>query len=184
MLRRILPFILIFVLVMLDISVVPVFTVSRYVVPLTMLFIACTGFVLGRVFGMLIGMIGGLLTDILAAAPLGYMMAFCIAFGYFAGLLGYISDEARAQPEYSRFKAFFKRIRAAFVLMCAYELVTLGYQYYYTALFELRYLYDALLRALIFSVAASAMYYALLPILTGKRAERFVVGGKREVKKL
>ena len=66
MLRKILPYVLVVLLVLIDLSVIPVFTDSVYLLPLALIFVMCTGMLLGRMHGMLCGLLGGLLVDILA----------------------------------------------------------------------------------------------------------------------
>ena len=185
MFRRILPYLLIVVLVLTDISVVPVFTASVYVLPVTLLFVMCAGMLLGRMHGMLCGLLGGLLVDILTGYPLGYMMIVYIACGYITGFMGYDSDEVRAQENYSRLRALIRRAIYVAAVLAIFEVVTIVYQYFNTALMQGRYFVYALARVLIGTAATSAMYFLLAPVIVGKADVRVSIGGaRREVKKL
>lgn len=184
MLRKLLPYMLIVLLVLTDVSVVPVFTASVYVLPLTLLFVMCAGMLLGQLHGVLCGLLGGLLVDILTGYPLGYMMLSYVVCGLATGFVGFDSDERRAQDGYSRLRAFIRRAAAVAVVLALFELVTIVYQYFHTALMQGRYFAHALVRVLIGSAAASAMYYLLTPVLVGRADARVQTGGKREVKNL
>lgn len=184
MLRKVLPYMLIVLLVLLDISVVPVFTASVYVLPLTLLFAMCAGMLLGQLHGVLSGLLGGFLVDILTGYPLGYMMFSYVMCGLVTGFVGYDSDERRAQEGYSRLRAFIRRAVAVAVVLAIFELVTIVYQYFHTALMQGRYFVYALVRVLIGTISASTLYYLLTPVLVGGADARVQTGGKREVKNL
>jgi uncharacterized membrane protein len=184
MLRRLTPYLAIIVLVLIDISVVPVVTTSAYVIPATLLFVMCFGMILGRTHGMLGGLLGGLLVDILAGYPLGYMTFSYIACGYLTGLIGYDADELRAQDNYSRRRALARRFLAALMMLVLFEAVTMAYQYFNTALFEGAYVRRALARAAIGAILTNALYYPLVPALVGRKRKRVRIGPKREVKNL
>jgi cell shape-determining protein MreD len=184
MLRRLLPYLLVVFWVLIDISVVPVFTASIFVMPLALVFTMCTGALLGRMHGLLCGLVGGLLVDILAGTPLGYMMLTYLGCGYVAGMGGYDSDEARAQESYSYIKAFFRRTLAVFVALGLFELVTMVYQYFNTALFQWIYAGNAFVRMLIGAAAFDVMYYLTMPLLVGRATARVLIGARREVKNL
>lgn len=184
MIRKLLPYLIIILLVMVDVSIVPVFTASVYVLPGTLLFVMCLGMLLGRTHGMLCGLLGGLLIDILAGTPLGYMTFSYIACGYFAGLVGYDTDEMRAQDNYSRAWAIVRRFGVVFGMLVLFEGVTLVYQYFNTALYETAYVRHALSRAAIGAVLSSILYYPVSFALVGKTRVRVHIGTKREVKNL
>lgn len=184
MLRRILPYLLIVMLVLIDVSVVPVFTASVYVLPVTLLFVICVSMVLGRLHGVLGALLGGLLIDILTGYPVGYMMVAYPAVCFITGLIGYDNDEVRAQEDYSRLKAFVRRAIVVFVVMLLFEIVIIVYQYFHTALLYTRYFTDALLRAGIAAALVSAMFYLASPLLLGREDARVRIGSKREVKNL
>ncbi|MGI6238946.1 MAG: ECF transporter S component [Christensenellales bacterium] len=184
MLRRFLPYILIVFLVLLDTSVVPLLFTSVYALPATMLFVMCLGLLLGRTHGMLGGLLGGLLIDILVGYPLGYMTLAYIACGYVAGLIGYDSDEDRAQDAYSRPWALARRFGAVLFMLTLFELVTMVYQYFHTALFSAAFLSRAFARAVIGAAIVNALYYPLTYALIGKTDARVHIGRKREVKNL
>lgn len=184
MLRKVLPYILIVLLVLTDVSVVPVFTASVYALPLTLLFVMCAGMLLGPLHGVLCGLLGGLLVDILTGYPLGYMMLSYVACGLMSGFAGFDTDERRAQEGYSRLRAFIRRAVAVAAALALFELVTIVYQYFHTALMQSRYFVLALVRVAIGAAAVSALYYLLTPVLVGRTDARVQTGGKREVKDL
>lgn len=185
MFRRLMPYLLIVVLVLIDTSVVPVFTSSVYVLPITLLYVMCAGMLLGRIHGMLCGLLGGLLVDILTGYPLGYMMIVYIAGGYITGFLGYDSDEVRAQENYSRVRAMLRRAVYVAVVLAVFEIVTIIYQYFHTALMQGSYFLCALVRTAIGTAVTSALYFLLAPVIVGKADARVRIGSvRREVKNL
>lgn len=184
MFRRLLPYLLIVFLVLVDISVIPVFTSSAYVIPVTLVFVMCAGMLLGRMHGVLGGLLGGLLVDILTGYPLGYMMFSYIACGFITGLAGYDTDEARAQDGYSRWKALLRRAIAIAAVLALFEAVTLVYQYFHTALMQGAIIRAALLRVLVGTVVTSAFYFPMAFVLVGRADARVRIGGKREVRNL
>ena len=184
MLRRLMPYFAILLLVLIDISVGPVFLASAYVIPATFLFVMSIGMLLGRTHGMLGGLLGGLLVDILAGYPLGYMTFSYIACGYLTGLIGYDTDEMRAQDNYSRPRSLARRFLAVAMMLALFEAVTMVYQYFNTALFDGAYIRRALVRVAIGAVLTNALYYPLTPALVGGKRARVHIGPKREVKNL
>ena len=185
MFRRVLPYLLIVLLVLIDVSVVPVFTASVYVLPITLLFVMCAGMLLGRMHGMLCGLLGGLMVDIFTGYPLGYMMIVYIACGYITGFMGYDSDEVRAQEDYSRGRAMLRRAVYVFAVLAIFEIVTIVYQYFHTALMQGMYFVHALVRVLIGTALTSGLYFLLAPVIVGKTVARVRIGNaRREVKNL
>jgi rod shape-determining protein MreD len=184
MLKRLMPYLVVILLVLIDIAVVPVFTASAYVIPGTLVFVMTIGMLLGRTHGMLAGLLGGLLVDILVGYPLGYMTFSYIACGYLTGLIGYDTDELRGKDGYSRSRAFARRLLAAFLMLMVFETVTMVYQYFNSALFAGAYIGRALLRALIGAALTSLIYYPLARVFTDDDKKRVRIGPKREVKNL
>lgn len=185
MFRRLLPYLLIVALVLIDVSVIPVFTASVYVLPITLMFVMCAGMLLGRMHGMLGGLLGGLLVDIFTGYPLGYMMIVYIACGYITGFMGYDSDETRAQENYSRLRAMLRRAIYVAVVLAIFEIVTIVYQYFHTALMQGTYFLYALGRIAIGTVCTSGMYFLLAPVIVGNADARVRIGtSRREVKNL
>lgn len=184
MLRRLMPYFVIVLLVLFDIAVVPIFSTSVYLLPATLLFVMCFGLLLGRTHGMLGGLLGGLLIDILVGFPLGYMTFTYIAGGYFAGLIGYDTDEMRVQENYSRTRALVRRLLAIALILTFFEAVTMVYQYFNTALLEGAYIRCAFVRVLIGTVFTNLLYYPLTSVLVGSGRARMHIGPKREVKNL
>jgi len=184
MLRRIMPYLLIVLLALIDVSVVPVFTSSVYVLPLTLIFVICVSMVLGRLHGVLGALLGGLLIDILTGYPVGYMMIAYPACCFITGLFGYDTDDMRAKDDYSRLNAFIRRAVCVFIVMALFELVIIIYQYFHTALMQGWFFVNALVRTLIATVLVSGAYYAAELLLTGKHEARVRIGSKREVRNL
>lgn len=184
MFRRILPYMLIVLLVLIDVSVVPVFTASIYVLPLTLIFVICVSMVLGRLHGVLGALMGGLLIDILSGYPVGYMMIAYPAFCLITGLFGYDTDEMRAQDDYSRIKAFLRRALVVFIVMVLYETVIIVYQYFHTALMQAWYFTAAFWRCGLLTALVSLMYYPVSVLLLGREDARVRIGSKREVRNL
>ena len=86
MFRRLLPFLLIFLLILLDATVLPLLTGDVWFLStLTLTGTLALGLLLGRTRGVLYGMIAGLLLDILTATPLGLLTMLYSAAGYFSG---------------------------------------------------------------------------------------------------
>lgn len=85
MLRRILSTVLVLVMLLIDCTVLPVFTHSPLMPQWTLLTVHCLGLLLGRSEGALYGLIAGLLTDILVSTPLGLMTALYTGMGYLGG---------------------------------------------------------------------------------------------------
>lgn len=88
MFRRILPPLLVGVMLLVDTSILPVFT-THWLVPLFALITVHTlGILLGRTRGTLYGMLSGLLMDISVSTPLGMMTMFYGLLGYAGGWFG------------------------------------------------------------------------------------------------
>ena len=82
MIRRILPFVLIAIVFLLDSAVLPALT-SFWLVPVFgMVLVHCLGLLLGRARGLLYGMIMGLLVDITVSTPLGLMTVIYALLGF------------------------------------------------------------------------------------------------------
>lgn len=88
MFRRILPPILAALMLLVDMSILPVF-VSHWMTPLFALITVHTlGLLLGRTRGTLYGMLSGILVDISVSTPLGLMTLFYGFLGYAGGWFG------------------------------------------------------------------------------------------------
>lgn len=88
MFRKILPFLILLLTLLLDQTILPVF-VEHWALP-SFLFcsIIVLGLLLGRTRGLLYGLIGGLLTDVLVATPLGLLTLIYAGCGYLSGIAG------------------------------------------------------------------------------------------------
>lgn len=179
MLRKLMPYLLVVLLVLIDSCVIPVFVDGALLLPAALLFVIAVGLLRGRIPGMLCGLLGGLLVDILTGYSLGYMMISYVAIGYLAGLLGYDNEKQRQQEDYSRPMALLRRVLTALALMLAFEAVTLVYQYFNTALMRWVYIAKALERAALGAALATAFYYAFMPLLVKRAAGAVHVEGRR-----
>lgn len=184
MFRRIMPYLLIVALVLIDVSVVPVFTAGVYVLPMTLIFVICVSMVLGRLHGVLGALLGGLLVDVLTGYPVGFMMIAYPAICLITGMFGYDTDEVRAQEDYSRIKAFLRRALVVFIVMALFEIVIIVYQYFHTALLQVWYFTNALIRTALISGLVSVLYYPVSMLLLGPEDARVRIGSKREVRNL
>ena len=88
MFRRILPPLLVVFTLLLDTTILPIFT-NHWLIPLfALLTVHTLGLLLGRTQGSLYGMISGLLVDISLGTPLGLMTLFYGGLGYLGGWFG------------------------------------------------------------------------------------------------
>lgn len=85
MLRRIFSILLVLIALLLDCTVLPVFTGNALMPQWTLLTVHCLGLLLGRSEGALYGLIAGLLNDVLVSTPLGVMTALYTGMGYLGG---------------------------------------------------------------------------------------------------
>ena len=98
MIRRILPFVLIAIVFLLDSAVLPALT-SFWLVPVFgMVLVHCLGLLLGRARGLLYGMIMGLLVDITVSTPFGLMTVIYALLGYAGGWFGRVLWRSRLAP--------------------------------------------------------------------------------------
>ena len=98
MIRRILPFLLIVIVFLVDSTVLPMFTVSWVVPVFGLVLIHCLGLLLGRTRGLFYGMIMGLLVDITVSTPLGLMTVIYALMGYAGGWFSRIMWRSRLAP--------------------------------------------------------------------------------------
>lgn len=88
MFRRILPWLLATFAVLLDTTILPIFS-NHWLMPLfALLTVHTLGLLLGRTRGALFGMLSGLLVDISLSSPLGLMTMFYGGLGYMGGWFG------------------------------------------------------------------------------------------------
>ncbi len=98
MIRRILPFLLIAAVFLLDSAVLPALTHFWLVPVFGMVLVHCLGLLLGRARGLLYGMIMGLLVDITVSTPLGLMTVIYALLGYAGGWFGRVLWRTRLAP--------------------------------------------------------------------------------------
>lgn len=165
MLKRLLPFLCVFLSVLLDTAVLPAFYYGRYVVPVSLIVVILIGIQLGRMRGMLFGMIAGLLLDI-TSGTLGLKLFPYIAIGF---LVGFLLDQqpqlTEAKDGKERFQLLAVRAIWIAVLVLIYEIVMLVLQYFNNAVFQWIYVRDLLIRTGIATALAMLLYnpaYALL----------------------
>ena len=182
MLRRLAPLLATLLAILLDSAVIPIFYSGRFLVPLSLLVVILIGIQLGRVSGLLYGAIAGLLLDI-STGSIGMKFFPYIAIGF---LIGFLLDQ---QPEIRRGMERIDRIHIIAirliwisVLVVLHEVVMLVIQYFNTAMFRWSYVGTLLLRALLTTLLAQALYPLTRRIFRGK--EKGVGGGRstREVK--
>ena len=131
MFRKILPLLTIFLAMLLDTAIIPVFYHGTYIIPLTLATTLCIGLLKGQLWGLLYGMIGGLLIDI-TTGTLGIMAFFFMS----AGLLVSILVNEYADRKITGIRFHLRRAGVAFILMLVGEIVLAFYQYFITANFE------------------------------------------------
>ncbi len=181
--RRLMPPILIFLLLMLDTAILPVFFTSVYMFPFTLALIICIGASYGRMHGMLYGMIAGLLMDILVGYPLGMRTFQYIATGFLSGLIVHVTDEERLKHGFRpvTYAVRLALFSAGCLLVCE---VALGvYQYFNTARFISIHALNALIRIAIGTALTMLLYMPFTRIMFGKRKRSVSTArSKREVR--
>ena len=143
MIRRILPFLLIAVVFLIDSAVLPMLTGFWLVPVFGLVLIHCLGLLLGRSRGLFYGMIMGLLVDITVSTPFGLMTVIYALMGYAGGWFGRVMWRSRIAP-----------VISAAVCFSLYELV----MDIYLTLRALQ--YDSML--LLHSLARLPVYVALV----------------------
>ncbi|MBO4299236.1 MAG: rod shape-determining protein MreD [Clostridia bacterium] len=106
MIRRILPFLLIAIVFLLDTSLLPALTDFWLVPVFGLALVHSLGLLLGRTRGVLYGMIMGLLVDITVSTPLGLMTAIYALMGYAGGWFGRVMWRSRLAPVISATACF------------------------------------------------------------------------------
>ena len=132
MIRRILPYLLIAAVFLLDSAVLPALTRFWLVPVFGLVLIHCLGLLLGRARGLFYGMIMGLLMDV--TTPLGLMTVVYALMGYAGAWLGLALWRSRLAP-----------VVSAAVCFTAYELV----MDIYVVLMSLQFETGLLIRSLI-----------------------------------
>lgn len=84
-LRRVWSIVLVIAALLLDCTILPMFTSSPLMPLWTLLTVHCLGLLLGRSTGALYGLIAGILVDISVSTPLGLMTALYTGMGYLGG---------------------------------------------------------------------------------------------------
>ena len=85
MLRRIWSIVLVLLALLLDCTILPMFSSSPLMPLWTLMTVHCLGLLLGRSSGALYGLIAGILVDISVSTPLGLMTALYTGMGYLGG---------------------------------------------------------------------------------------------------
>ena len=156
--KRLVPALALFVAVMLDTTLVPMFFPAVWVVPLSLALVLCIGASQGRYVGLVAGLASGLLIDVLVGYPLGLRLFEYMGAGFLCGLI------VPLPPATLKKRGFDLRLLllrlALFTL--AYQLLTetaVGvYQYFNTA----RYAWTLVGNALVRVALTTALSLALL----------------------
>ena len=143
MIRRILPFVLIAIVFLIDSAVLPLLTDFWLIPVLGLVLIHCLGLLLGRSRGLFYGMIMGLLVDITVGTPFGLMTIIYALMGYAGGWFGRVMWRSRIAP-----------VISAIVCFTLYELLMDAY----LTLMAMQ--YDA--RLLLYSLARLPVYVGLV----------------------
>ena len=182
MLKRLAPLLAVFLSVLLDTAVLPVFYYGRFLLPLSLIVVILIGIQLGRMYGMLYGMIAGLLLDI-SAGTLGMKLFPYLAIGF---LIGFLLDQQpeinRSTERKERFQLIAIRAIWIFVLLLVYEAIMLVYQYFSTAIFEWKYVRDLLLRVFAITALCMLLYPFFHALFIGKSRKAAGTRATREVK--
>lgn len=88
MFRKLLPWVLVLFMTMVDTSVVPFLTNSALTPLFSLTSIIALGLLLGRRRGALLGLLAGLTMDILVNDPYGLMTVLCTGAGFVSGFMG------------------------------------------------------------------------------------------------
>ena len=180
MFRRLAPFLLILVCILMDTTVMPIVYGGVYTVPLTIVAVFCIGMVLGRMSGLLFGTLGGLLTDI-TTGTLGTMTFYFMFVGFMIGLIVYAPAERIRPSRRKQRRRLMWQATWVFVLYTVGELAILVAQYFNTAAMEWRYLLNILIRALACTALTLLMRPVLQRLLVGRNPGR-ALPRNREVK--
>lgn len=183
MLRRLSPLFAVLLTFLLDTAILPVLYYGRYLVPLTLVVVILTGIQLGRTQGMLYGLIAGVLLDI-SAGILGMKLFPYVIIGY---LIGFLLDQQkeidRNMDRRDRFQLRLVRIIWIAALLLLYEIITLIFQYFNTAVFAWIYVRDLLIRTAITIALCMILYPFFHAIYFGRTRAARNSRSPREVKK-
>lgn len=161
MFRRILPPVLAALMLLMDTSVLPVFT-DHWLLPLFGLITVHTlGVLLGRTRGTLYGMISGLLMDISVSTPLGMMTLFYGLLGYAGGWFGR-----------KMFRNPLVAVISAAVCFTVFELGIAGYAILAGASFSMERITRALIRIAL-DVALVELFYIVYDWMIKPSRSRF-----------
>lgn len=142
------PFLLLLLSVLLDISVLPL-VIPRFALMVSLMTVVTLGLLLGRTRGALYGLIGGLLMDVLVGSQFGLTTLVYVACGYISGIAG---------RKYQRY--LLTTLIAPLICYLLYELVMVGYVYMVNAQVEMLIVRDALILVLV-QVALTQLLYLL-----------------------
>lgn len=166
--RWLVPALLILLAVLLDTTILPMFIISVWFVPLSLALIICVGAGQGRYYGMIFGLAAGLLIDILVGYPLGLRLFEYLGAGFLSGLIVHVTEKNREQHAYR--PAMFAVRLGLFTLGYAavVETAVCVYQYFNTARFLPVYALNALVRVGLITVLTLAFYVPLLRLSLGE----------------
>ena len=98
MVKRVLPFVLIAAVFLLDSTILPMLTDFWLLPVFGLVTVHCLGLLLGRTRGALYGMILGLIVDIAVSTPLGLMTMIYTLLGYAGGWFGRVMWKNKLAP--------------------------------------------------------------------------------------
>ena len=166
------PALLLFFVLMLDTTVLPMFVHSVWSVPVSLCLAISIAVVLGRDLGLVYSLAAGLLIDILVGYPLGLRLFQYMGAGFLAGMIVPIPEK---NLERLRHPERVLLVRLALFTM-GYQLLTeiaVGvYQYFNTARYELIYAGNALVRIAVTILVTLALLYPVRLLSLGSARDR------------
>ena len=159
MFKRILPGLLSAFALLLDLSILPLFTATPYMPQFSLITVLCLGLLLGRTRGLTHGLVAGLVVDILVASPMGLQTILYILVGYAGGIFGRTFTRHPLTP-----------LIAASVCFLVYEIACYVYIIFATFDFHTAALLTAFVRMLIHIGGAQALFYLYEVILKPSRS--------------
>ena len=183
MLRKLAPYLLTLLSVLLDTSVIHVLYHGVFLVPLSLVTVIMVGILLGRTKGVLVGLIAGLILDV-STGTLGLKLFPYIAIGFMMGFMVGPQEHISENGERTRvIRGLRTRITWVVVFTAMYELIMLFYQYFSTAVFQWGFVRNLLIRLAVVTLLTVVLYAPLRRIYIGKPGSEYTGKQKtREVK--
>lgn len=159
MLKRMMPGILSALALLLDVSILPLITVSPYMPQISLMTVLCLGLLLGRTRGLIHGLAVGLALDVLVASPMGLQTVMYTLIGYAGGIFGRAFTRHPLTP-----------LLAAAISFVLYEIVCYVYIVFATFDFHAATLPLALVRIPVHVAGAQVLFYLYEFILKPSRS--------------